>query len=350
MNRVGIVFCLSAAATFLAGAQFPAKAEAGATPDFQQVYELIRKNLKGVSESDFNRMAVDGLISGLSPRVRLVKQGQETAPPGEALAGSKVFSGSVGYLRITQVDKRLAEALKEALSHLASTNQLDGLVLDLRFATGDDFAAAADAAQLFVRKAQPLLDWGEGVVHAKANERAFGKPVTVLVNGRTAGAPEALAAVLRDAGVALIFGNRTAGRAMVTRDFPLSNGDVLRISVAPLKLGSGAELGAEGVQPDILVAVRPADEQLYYEDAHRLIVRTNLPSGMGTLALAPTNRPTRKIRFGEAELVRERQEGLTLESEPAAPDREPAEPTVNDPVLARAIDVIKGLAVVRQRP
>jgi len=159
-----------------------------------------------------------------------------------------------------------------------------------------------------------------------------------------------LAAVLRDAGVALIFGNRTAGRAMVTRDFPLSNGDVLRISVAPLKLGSGAELGAEGVQPDILVAVRPADEQLYYEDAHRLIVRTNLPSGMGTLALAPTNRPTRKIRFGEAELVRERQEGLTLESEPAAPDREPAEPTVNDPVLARAIDVIKGLAVVRQRP
>lgn len=350
MNRVGIVFCVSAAATFLAGALFPATAEAGAAPDFQQVYELIRKNLKGVSESDFNRMAVDGLISGLSPRVGLVKPGQAEPMPGEAVAGSKVFGGSVGYVRIRQVDKRLAEALKEALRNLGSTNQLDGLVLDLRFATGEDYAAAADAAQLFVRKAQPLLDWGEGVVHAKANEQAFGKPVAVLVNGRTAGAPEALAAVLRDAGVALIFGNRTAGRAMVTRDFPLSNGDLLRIAVAPLQLGSGADLGAEGLQPDILVAVRPADEALYYEDAHRLIVRTNPASGTGALAAATTNRPGRKIRFGEAELVRERQEGLAPESESAAPDTEPAEPAVNDPVLARALDVIKGLAVVRQRP
>jgi C-terminal processing protease CtpA/Prc len=349
MNRVGIVFSLSALLAFLPGAQVPAKAEAGAAPDFQQAYELIRKNLAGVNESEFNRMAVEGLISGFSPRVRLVKQGAEPTALKEPVAGEKVFSGSVGYVRIAQVDKGLGGALGEALGRLRATNRLEGLVLDLRYAAGDNFASASEAAQLFVRKAQPLLDWGEGVVHSKTNEQAFGEPVAVLVNAETAGAAEALAAVLRDAGVALIFGNRTAGRAMVTRDFPLSNGDLLRISVAPLKLGSGAELGAAGLEPDITVAVRAADEQLYYQDAYRLILRTNQQAAGGTLAATSTNRPSRKVRFGEAELVRERQEGIAPESEAAA-GGEPAEPTVNDPVLARAIDVIKGLAVVRQRP
>jgi hypothetical protein len=55
--------------------------------------------------------------------------------------------------------------------------------------------------------------------------------------------------------------------------------------------------------------------------------------------------------MNEAELVREHREGLDrfpgIDSA-SMPPAEPARPVVTDPVLARALDLLKGLAVVRQ--
>jgi hypothetical protein len=56
------------------------------------------------------------------------------------------------------------------------------------------------------------------------------------------------------------------------------------------------------------------------------------------------------MRLNEAELVREHREGLDRDLDMDAPVRpvEPAKPAVNDPALARALDLVKGLALVRQ--
>jgi hypothetical protein len=49
-------------------------------------------------------------------------------------------------------------------------------------------------------------------------------------------------------------------------------------------------------------------------------------------------------------LVRERREGTNLNTDDftAVRDREPEKPLIRDPVLARAVDLLKGLAVVRR--
>ena len=77
-------------------------------------------------------------------------------------------------------------------------------------------------------------------------------------------------------------------------------------------------------------------------------------------AQAGNTNNSRRIRFNEAELVREHREGRTRD-----PDEGPVRrvkdaddalraaadvdsPVVSDPALARAIDLLKGLAVVRQ--
>ena len=73
-------------------------------------------------------------------------------------------------------------------------------------------------------------------------------PVAVLVNRQTAGAAEALAAVLRETGAGLILGSRTAGQAMVAQEFPLKNGERLRIATAPVQLGDGSALAGAGAQ------------------------------------------------------------------------------------------------------
>jgi hypothetical protein len=221
----------------------------------------------------------------------------------------------------------------------------------LRYTAGDDYASAAATADLFARKDQPLLNWGNGVVRSKEKSDAIALPVAVLVNRQTVGAAEALAAVLRETGAGLILGGTTAGQAMIAQEFPLKNGERLRIATAPIQLGDGSALSAQGLKPDIAVEVRPDDERVYYADAFKATGGTDAVAS-ASLALTNqvngTNRVARRTRFNEAELVRERREGISEADVTALRDREPERPMVHDPVMARAVDLLKGLALVRQ--
>ena len=224
--------------------------------------------------------------------------------------------------------------------------------MDLRYCAGDDYAAAAAAGDLFVKKERPLLNWGTGMVRSKDKTTPLASPVAVLMNQQTAGAAEALAGVLREAGAGLLFGSKTAGQAMITQEFPLKNGQRLRIASAPIELGDGSVLSSQGAKPDIVVEVAPQDEQAYYADASKPVARTN-PTGPASLSstnvASGTNRNARRVRFNEAELVRERREGSRRDSETASRTQKELDvPAVHDPALARALDVLKGLALVRQ--
>ncbi|MBI5383050.1 MAG: S41 family peptidase [Verrucomicrobia bacterium] len=321
-------------------------------PSFKEVYDLLRTNLVHADDAMLERAALDGLLRQLSPQAALVTNGQ-AAPKAEGPALSKVtvFDQNYGYLRVARVEAGLAGELQAALSGLAGTNKIKGWVLDLRFATGSDYQAAADAADQFVATERPLLDWGQGLAQSKTKENALKVPVTVLVNRQTTGAPEALAAVLRKTDVGLLLGTNTAGAAFITKDLPLKNGQRLRVATASVKLGDGEALPPQGVKPDIQVAVSPAEEKLYLDDPYRSSVKYSAlvgsASGNTNLSTASTNKSHR--RMNEAELVRMLREGENWEDEPRfGRAAEPAKPMVRDPVLARALDLLKGLAVVRR--
>ena len=328
------------------------------TADFQEVYDTVRSHLDGIDEKELNRLAVEGFLAALRPRVLLVTNDEAaTAAAAKTLpvAKTSIFEGSIGYARIQRVEKDLAQAIRQAHRELSATNKLKGLVLDLRYATGEDYAAAAAAADLFVKKARPLLNWGNGVVRSTEKEDAITIPVAVLVNHETAAAAEALAAVLRETGAGLVLGSVTAGQATVARDFTLKNGNRLRIATAPIQFGEeGVQLPAGGLKPDIAVEVPRADERAYYADAFVELPKAALLAGANlslTNEASGTNRATRRSRLNEAELVRERREGLGLDSGTGTGSRTNAElekPVVHDPALARALDLLKGLAVVRQ--
>jgi C-terminal processing protease CtpA/Prc len=252
-----------------------------------------------------------------------------------SVSSTALFDESYGYIRIGNVGARLPDEFRVALGKLSATNQLKGLVLDLRYAGGLDYDAATKVADRFLGSEQPLLDWGKGVVNSTDKTNAFRAPVAVLINHHTAGAGEALAAMLRHADVALLIGTNTAGRASITRDFKLSNGDTLRVAVSPVKV-AGREV-VDKLKPDIQVQVNPEDEKAYFVDAYKVLAKPGL---------TVTNKPRR--RLNEAELVRMLREGEVPDEDLARPAAaEPARPVVTDPALARAIDLLKALAVVR---
>ena len=154
--------------------------------------------------------------------------------------------------------------------------------------------------------------------------------------------------ITRRTDVALLIGTNTAGQASTTRDFRLSTGQALRIATSPVTFANGEPI--RSLAPDILVEVSPEDERMYFADAYKVLPRSSMEDMAATniASFTVTNRAPRR-RINEAELVRMLREGQDIENELARTPRPPApgRPVISDPALARAIDLLKGLAVVR---
>jgi hypothetical protein len=327
---------------------------ANETADIKEVLDLLRSNLAGAKEEEINRAAVQGLISQLGPRVSLVGEaGPTNAPAAGRILAANVYDSNYGYIRVGQMDAGSDKQILEACKDQMFTNKIKGLILDLRYASGQDYAAAVALADAFVSTEKPLLDFGEGMKKSSSKTDAISVPLALLINGNTAGSPEAFAGALQQAGIGLLIGSKTAGMANIAREFPLKSGQRLRIATTAVKFGDGKPFPNGGLKPDIQIDVAAEEEKAYFTDAYKVFPRTNqlvaaatTPSGK---AFSPTNRPPRH-RMNEAELVRLTREGQNPDAEVASASRESEtpRPLIHDPALARAIDLLKGLAVVQR--
>jgi hypothetical protein len=318
----------------------------GPAPDFNQVYELLRVNIPGMTQAELNSAAVNGLLEQLHGRATIVGESEEKTVSSGAtqLIKSAVLESNVAYLYVGKVGDDLANQLKKSYYAMATTNKIVGMALDLRFADGNDYAAAVATADLFVTRKMPLLKWGGQMEESQPAGEPIPGPLLVLVNGETTGAAEALAAALREADAGLIIGNPTAGLAMTTMDFPLKNGEQLRIATSPVKLGNGEAIAH--VSPDIAVTVNPADERAYLKNPYLALARND-----DSAAIVTNDFLSFVDHTSEADLVREKLKPVDDSGMPAtAPAKATAKPVsvIQDPVLARALDLIKGLAIVHE--
>lgn len=202
-----------------------------------------------------------------------------------SLAKSAVLEGNVAYLRVSRVGSNLVDEVRAAQSALAVSNKIAGTILDLRFAGGDDADSAKAAADLFALKKLP---------------------VAILVNAETRDAAAKLAEDLRGERAGLIFGSSAA------------------------------------VKPDIAVVVSAEDERRYLENPY------GTPPPDGTNSVEPTNNLLPFVdHTSEADLVRERlRSGSLGETSQVAQAAEPPKLFIQDPVLARGMDFIRGLAIL----
>lgn len=129
------------------------------------------------------------------------------------------------------------------------------VVLDLRNNPGGAVDSALAVAGLFVgaRDVARAVGRLEGNVLRSTGESRVEDKVAVLVNEGTASAAELLALALRERGRARLFGQRTAGKALVHVPSPLDDGSVLLISAARLVRMDGGELLGRGLGPDVPV-------------------------------------------------------------------------------------------------
>jgi hypothetical protein len=116
------------------------------------------------------------------------------------------------------------------------------------------------------------------------------------------------------------------------------------VVTATVQLGDAKAISPEGVLPDVDVVVKVEDELQYYEDPY---ARFN---GNGESIMPEAGEGSlERVRVTEADLVREKRGDGDLETLAGARAKaEERTPKLTDPALARAVDLLRGLAVVRQ--
>lgn len=317
-------------------------AAADELPQAREVYDLLEKHPPGIDDETLNRAALIGLVKELEGR--LIVPGLEidgTNAPS-SVAKAEPIDRDFGWVRLSRIDSGTPAAFDQAVDSLIASNGVKGIVLDLRETDGRDYAAAGALADRFFSDEHPLLSWTEGKSDSKAKTNAFLFPVSILVNARTRGAAEALAAVLRRGHVGLVLGEATSGQARVMEERRLASGLSVWVAGDAVKLGNGDVL-EKPVVPDIEVAVERSLERDWLENPF------TVKAGQGSTSSAGS-RPRR--RLNEATLVRQQRETGSVadlpEFGPGSPSDAPPE-TIQDPAMARALDLIKGLAVIQPR-
>ena len=330
-----------------------------------------------LNEKLLNEATVTGILDAVgrgavivepeSPSTNAAPAPAAEPKPTQPLARAEVIGPDIGYIRLTEVTDGTLPALDAELKKFTDA-KVTGFVLDLRYAGGTNFAAAAAVASRFLNDGQELFtlkssEKGPQVFHAGAEVKPASRlgtdltsaPLMLLVNAETRGSAEVLAGALRTADRGIVIGSKTAGSAAGWQEVKLGDGRTLRIATAKIVLpppqdaAQPIDLFPDGLTPDVAVKIDPKTE--------RDVVLTVQTNETLTASLQPR---VNKKGLTEAQLVKVFH-GQSIDLEPPigivmpntnqpSTDKEREEEdeiqNVRDVVLQRAVDILKGIRVL----
>lgn len=183
--------------------------------------------------------------------VRIPRRG-----PVEASLSVEARPGGVVLLRIASFPAGMAGRLEAALA--GSTAR--GVILDLRGNRGGVLSEALAVADLFLESGRIASASGRHRDAGRAWDAAppdllGGRPVVVLVDGRTASAAEALAAALADRRRGAVVGSATRGKGLIQIVLPLPGEAELHLSWAELLTPAGRRIEGTGLSPGLCTSL-----------------------------------------------------------------------------------------------
>jgi len=171
-----------------------------------------------------------------------------------------------GYIRITNFQNNTTSDLKKVLKEIrTSDNSLKGLILDLRDNPGGLLDQAVDVSDLFLDDGIIVSIKGRHNKHSKVYSARAGDtpqnyPIAVLISGGSASASEIVAGALQDHKRAIIIGTTSFGKGSVQSVETLRDGYGLKYTIARYYTPSGRSIQAKGIEPDIVIEYKIADE------------------------------------------------------------------------------------------
>ena len=176
--------------------------------------------------------------------------------PKPLASSSRVLRPGLALVRVPTFAPDTARGLRERFDALRDGT--DHVIVDLRGNAEGSLEEGLAAARLFVREGAlgaHQSRTGKSVIAARPGDGTITVPVTLLVDGGTAGAAELFAAALQGNKRTTLVGERTVGRAAMQELVRLPDGSGLWLTTSRYLTPQDAAIHGKGLTPDILVEV-----------------------------------------------------------------------------------------------
>ncbi len=198
------------------------------------------------------------IVRGQTPMKLTITRETITIPS----VNSKILSGNIGYMQITQFTNDTSTLAQQAAQKFKQAG-VKGVILDLRDNPGGEVDAAVNVSSLWLDAGQTIMveKTGNTVVQtyvSTGNDLLKGIPTVILVNGGSASASEITASAIHDNHDGYIIGTQTYGKGVVQQIDNLSNGAELKVTIAHWYRPDGKSINHIGITPDKVVTITQA--------------------------------------------------------------------------------------------
>jgi carboxyl-terminal processing protease len=242
----------------------------------------------------------------------------------------------IGYVRITSFSEHTNPSLKYALEQLNKENPaMKGIVLDLRNNPGGLLDQAILVTDTFLEKGEIVSTRERDPNNsqrfsATEGDLLNGRPIVVLINQGSASASEIVAGALKDHRRAIVMGTKSFGKGSVQTVIPLKKHGAMRLTTSRYYTPSGTSIQAKGIVPDIEVTAARIENL----ESDKVRTEADLRGRL-------TNDQDRHEKNQVKPLLDKNKKPLDKK------DAE-AEERKKDYQLARALDLLRGLAIYQQ--
>lgn len=189
-------------------------------------------------------------LNAASPSLTLVRnQKLDVADIQTTLLNNQVL-----VLKVKVFQQDTASEIKRYIDE-HQPQRLKGVLIDLRNNPGGLLSSAVETADLFLNQgiivSTESRSEGNQQFQALPGNEFTNLKLGVLINNRSASAAEVFTAAMKEHQRALIMGEKSYGKGVVQKLFPLENGAALQMTVSHYLTPSGNAIDGKGIQPNL---------------------------------------------------------------------------------------------------
>jgi len=183
----------------------------------------------------------------------------------ESIKDAQIIENGIGYIRITQFQENTAPDFKKALEKLSKKN-MQALIIDLRNNPGGLLKDAIDVSENFIPYPKLIVSTKGRLADQNQEYNSKNKnpikdiPLVILINKGSASGSEIVSGAIKDWHRGILIGTRTFGKGSVQSVLPLRDGSALKLTTAAYFTPNGTNINNIGIEPNINVTLTEKEE------------------------------------------------------------------------------------------